>query len=245
MNKTLPTTRSRQSVFVVDDHPLFREGLLQLIHSSLAGVEICGEAGNAVEGLEKLLKVRCDLAIVDVALPGRSGLELARDLHAMRPQTAVLILSAYDELLYAERALRSHARGYVMKQENSSRIVQAMQSVMAGGVWFSDQVSAKLFDVIIGRPHLTAACNSIDRLTDRELEILRLIGSGKRNKEIADELNLSPKTVDVHRCHIREKLGLNSGPELVCYAAHWVEAAASTNPIPEARKDAGPRRVSC
>lgn len=214
----------RPSVFVVDDHPLFREGLSNLLRTSLENVNICGEASNAVEALEKLLKTACDVAVIDIALPGRSGLELARDLHAMRPQTGVVILSACDELLYAERALRSHARGYVMKQESSRRIVQAIQTVLEGSVWFSERVSAKLFNVIVGRPQSGEGGGSIEQLTDRELEILRLIGAGKRNKEIAAELNLSPKTVDVHRCHIRKKLGLKSGPELVCYASRWSDS---------------------
>jgi DNA-binding NarL/FixJ family response regulator len=217
----------RKSVFVVDDHPVFRAGLIQLIQMEFPHVDICGEANNAVEGLEKLLKVRCDLVIVEIALPGRSGLELARDIHAMRPHMSVIVISAFDELLYAERALASHARGYIMKYESPSRIAHALRTVLAGDSWFSERVSAKLFDVITGRTQVSAASNSLQRLSDRELEILRLIGMGKRNAEIAGELSLSPKTVDVHRCHIREKLGLNSGPELVCYAVHWVISMAN------------------
>jgi DNA-binding NarL/FixJ family response regulator len=228
MKKRKKVANPRPSVFVVDDHPLFREGLIRLIQNSFGNVNICGEASNAVEALEKLLKVNCDIAIIDIALPGRSGLELARDLHAMRPQIGVVILSACDELLYAERALRSHARAYVMKQEPSRRIAQAIKAVLEGSVWFSERVSAKLFNVMVGRPQSSAPGHAIEQLTDRELEILRLIGSGKRNKEIAAELNLSPKTVDVHRCHIRQKLGLKSGPELVCYASRWSETVMST-----------------
>ena len=127
-----------------------------------------------------------------------------------------------------------------MKHESPERLVQAVGAVLAGDVWFSERVSAKLFDVITGRGKVSSACHSLDRLTDRELEILKLVGEGKRNKEIAQELNLSPKTVDVHRCHIREKLGLNSGPELVCYAAHWVESmliSGNGNTRPELGND--------
>ncbi len=213
------------SVFIVDDHPVFADGLSRLIRLELK-VEIVGVAHNAVDALQRILKTPCDLALVDVSLPGRSGMELTRDIHAMRPQTAVLVLSAYDEMLYAERALRSHARGYIMKHELPMRIVEAVRTVLSGNVWFSPQISAKLFDAIMGRPRVSATCHSIDRLTDRELEILKLIGEGRRNKDIACRLNLSPKTVDVHRSHIREKLGLQSGPELVCYAAKWTEASA-------------------
>jgi DNA-binding NarL/FixJ family response regulator len=219
----------QKSVFIVDDHPIFRLGLIQLIQTEIPNVEICGQAGDAVEGLEKILKTNCDLAIVDIGLPGRSGLELSRDIRTMRPKTNVLIVSAYNEMMYAERALQNHALGYVMKNEPPTRVLMALQSVLSGETWFSESVSAKLFDRITGKAKVTTSGHSIERLTDRELEILKLIGEGRRNKEIAADLNLSPKTVDVHRCHIREKLGLSSGPELVCYAAHW--SAALTNGV--------------
>lgn len=225
MKRGAAKTEARKSVFIVDDHPVFSDGLSRLIRSELK-VDVVGIANNAVEALQKILQTSCDLALIDVALPGRSGIELTRDIHAMRPKTAVLVLSAYDEMLYAERALRSHARGYIMKHEHPDRIVEAVETVLNGNVWFSPQISAKLFNVIMGRPRTVGASHSIDRLTDRELEILKLIGEGKRNKDIATRLNLSPKTVDVHRSHIREKLGLQSGPELVCYAAKWAEASA-------------------
>jgi DNA-binding NarL/FixJ family response regulator len=226
-----PKNRScvRKSVFIVDDHPIYRDGLTYLIQTTLPNVDVCGQADDAVTALEKILKTNCDVVIVDVALPGRSGLELARDIHTMRPKTAVLIISAHNELMYAERALRNHARGYVMKHEPPARVVSALKAVLAGEVWFSERVSAKLFDLITGRESISTSCCSVERLTDRELEILKLIGEGRRNKEIAGLLNLSPKTVDVHRCHIREKLGLSSGPELVCYAAHWVTSLTVAN----------------
>ena len=216
-------------MFLVDDHPIYRNGLGQLIQSDLPHVDICGQAGDAVEGLERILKTNCDLAIVDIGLPGRSGLELTRDIHTMRPKTNVLIVSAYNEMMYAERALRNHALGYVMKQESPERVLMALRSVLSGEAWFSEAVSAKLFDRMTGKAKATTNGGSVEQLTDRELEILKLIGEGRRNKEIAVLLNLSAKTVDVHRCHIREKLGLSSGPELVCYAAHW--STALTNGV--------------
>jgi DNA-binding NarL/FixJ family response regulator len=229
MKKGKSKSDQRKSVFLVDDHPIYRNGLSQLIQSDLPHVDICGHAGDAVEGLEKILKTNCDVAIVDIGLPGRSGLELARDIHTMRPRTHVLIVSAYNEMMYAERALRNHALGYVMKHEAPARVLMALRSVLSGEAWFSEAVSTKLFDRITGKAKVTANGESVERLTDRELEILKLIGEGRRNKEIAVLLNLSSKTVDVHRCHIREKLGLSSGPELVCYAAHW--SAALTNGV--------------
>lgn len=227
MKQNQADNSARKSVFIVDDNPIYRDGLSHHIQAQCKGIDLCGQAGDAVEGLEKILKKNCDVAVIDIALPGRSGLELARDLHAMRPKTAVLISSAYDEMMYAERAFRSHARGYVMKNEPAVRVMTALKSVLAGNVWFSERVSAKFFDVIAGRAKVSTSSHSIERLTDRELEVLKLIGEGKRNKEIAGLLNLSPKTVDVHRCHIREKLGLASGPELVCYAAHWAMSDSS------------------
>jgi DNA-binding NarL/FixJ family response regulator len=218
----------RKAIFIVDDHPVFSDGLSRLLRSELK-VDVVGVAFNAVEALQRILKTPCDLALVDVALPGRSGIELARDIHAMRPKTSVLVLSAYDEVLYAERALRSHARGYIMKHEHPMRIVEAVKTVLGGNVWFSQQISAKLFDAMMGRSGAPRTRHPIDRLTDRELEILKLIGEGRRNKDIANRLNLSPKTIDVHRSHIREKLGLQSGPELVCYAAKWADASVGAN----------------
>jgi len=217
--------RSKKHVFLVDDHPVFRQGIMHLT-ACQNDIAICGEAGNAVDGLDKILKAPCDLVIADIALPGRSGLELIRDIHTMRPETPVLVLSLYDEVLYAERALRNHARGYIMKQEDPRRILEAIRAVLAGNVWFSERVSARLFSLISGAkgPAEDKRYSSVDRLTDRELEILRLIGEGKRNTDIAKELNLSRKTVDVHRCHIREKLGLRSGPEMTCYATRCAEA---------------------
>jgi DNA-binding NarL/FixJ family response regulator len=227
MKKSQSKACVRKSVFVVDDHPIYRDGLIHLIKTELQNIDISGQASDAVEALEKILKTNCDVAIVDVALPGRSGIELARDIHTMRPKTAVLMVSAYNDLMYAERALRNHARGYIMKHEPPARVLAAIRSVLAGETWFSERVSARLFDIMMGRTKVTPSSHSIERLTNRELEILNLIGEGKRNKDIAGHLHLSPKTVDVHRCHIREKLGLSSGPELVCYAAHWAAAANS------------------
>jgi DNA-binding NarL/FixJ family response regulator len=229
MKKGSTKGNPRKSVFIVDDHPIFRMGLVQLIQTEIPNANICGQAGDAVEGLEKILKTNCDLAIVEIGLPGRSGLELSRDIRTMRPRTNVLIVSAYNEMMYAERALQNHALGYVMKSEPPTRVLMALQSVLSGESWFSESVSTKLFDRITGKAKAATSRHSIERLTDRELEILKFIGEGKRNKDIAAVLNLSPKTVDVHRCHIREKLGLSSGPELVCYAAHW--SAALTNGV--------------
>ena len=237
MKKRSAATAEKRQVFIVDDHPVFSDGLARLLRSELK-IEVVGVAHNAVEALQRILKTPCDLALVDISLPGRSGIELARDIHVMRPKTSVLVISAYDELLYAERALKNHARGYIMKHEPPMRIVEAVQTVLGGNVWFSQQISAKLFNLIMGRPRGAVTSHSIERLTDRELEILKLIGEGKRNKEIASRLNLSPKTVDVHRSHIREKLGLQSGPELVCYAAKWADASAGT-PWPMTPNGAG------
>ena len=215
-----------KQIFIVDDHPIFREGLVGLVRRE-SDLVVCGEADNARQALSAIESLKPDLVLADIGLPGKSGLELVKDLLAVRPEMAILVISMHDETLYAERVLRAGGRGYIMKQEGPEKILQAIRHVLDGQISVSGKMSARILDALSAR---RAKANSpIARLTDREFEILQLIGQGKDSHVIAQQLNLSVKTVDAHRGHIKEKLGLKSGTELICYAARWIESQSPTS----------------
>lgn len=209
-----------KKIFIVDDHPVYRDGLVMLIKRE-ADLAVCGEADNAPQALAAIESSKPDLVLADIGLPGKSGLELVKDLRAARPEMAVLVISMHDETLYAERVLRAGGRGYVMKQAGPEKILQAIRQVLDGQISVSGKMSARILDALSDRG---AKTNSpIARLTDREFEILQLIGQGKDSHAIAGQLHLSVKTVDAHRGNLKEKLELKSGTELICYAARWME----------------------
>src|SRR5947208_4584328 len=186
-------------IVIVDDHPLFRKGLEQLIHSD-GTFAVCGEAGSAAEAMDVIRKLDPDLAIVDVRLPGANGIELIKNIRAEFPKLPILVLSMHDESLYALRALRAGAQGYVMKQEALANVVQAIRGVFAGRPYLSPDMSAKLITSFAsgkGESDLT------DKLSDRELEILEMVGKRRDVREIAKLLHLSPKTGETHRAHIK------------------------------------------
>ena len=220
MTKTLRKQKEQKRIFIVDDHPVFREGLVGLVKRE-PSLSICGEADNAPEALDAIKRLTPELVLADISLPGKSGLELIKDILAVCPDTAVLVISMHDETLYAERVLRAGGRGYIMKQEGPERILQAIRHVLDGQLYLSGKMSIRILDAFSGRRAKTSS--PIARLTDRELEIVQLIGEGKDSHTIARELHLSVKTVDAHRGHIKAKLNLSSGTELICYAARWVE----------------------
>jgi DNA-binding NarL/FixJ family response regulator len=169
-----------------------------------------------------------DLVLADIGLPGKSGLELLKDLRAMCPELAVLVISMYEETLYAERVLRAGARGYLMKQEGPENILRAMRQVLNGQTYVSERMSVRILNVFSGRSD--KARSPIARLSDREFEILQLIGQGKDSSAIAKHLHVSSKTVDAHRGHIKEKLNLKNGTELIYYAVRWVGAQQQSMP---------------
>ncbi|MCB1209168.1 MAG: response regulator transcription factor [Verrucomicrobiales bacterium] len=211
-------------ILLVDDHPIMRHGLAQLIRAA-EELEVCGEAGSAREGLEQTLALKPDLVIVDLTLPDKSGLELLKDINAMSPGMQCLVLSMHDESLYAERVLRSGARGYIMKETAAENLITAIRKVLSGGLYLSDSLAAKMLEqAAFGRPKLPGG--GVDALTDRELEVLEAIGSGKATKIIAEQLNISARTVEAHRAHIKEKLNITDGPGLVRYAVQWMETRA-------------------
>ena len=219
--KTEPKAASKpnRTVFIVDDHPVFRDGLAR-IAAHVPDLAVCGEADNATQAFDGISRLKPDLVLMDIGLPGKSGLELLQDVHAMMPDLPVLVISMHDEALYAERVLRAGGRGYIMKQEGPEKIMQAIVKVLNGQVYASEKTAATILDAIT-RPRGATSTSAIGSLTDRELEILRLTGQGKDNRQIADELHISFKTVDTHRGHIKEKLGLKSGTELIHYAVRW------------------------
>ena len=221
MSVTNPSgQRQRKRILIVDDHPVFRDGLLGLIERE-GDLIVCGEANDARQALAASERLKVDLILVDIGLPGKSGLELIKDIRAVRPQTSVLVISMHDETLYAERVLRAGGRGYIMKQEGPEKILHAIRQVLNGQVYVSPRISARILDALSGRRD--GAASPIALLTDREFEVLRLIGQGKDSRVVARQLNLSVKTVDAHRAHIKSKLDLKSGTELIVYAARWLE----------------------
>ncbi len=209
-------------ILLVDDHPLLREGLGRLIAAE-AGLSVCSMVGTVQEALSEVESTKPDLVITDLTLPGRNGLELIKDLVATHPEIPIIVLSMHDELMYAERVLRAGGRGYVMKDSPPERLIQAIHTVLAGGVFASQTVTNHFLKALSSAKGSPAPGFPLERLTDREMEVFELIGQAKSNHDIAARLGISPRTLDAHRAHIREKLGLGDGNELTRYAIRWVE----------------------
>ena len=222
MNVKKDTERGRKRILVVDDHPILREGLLQSINRE-SDLMVCGEAENAHQALVAISKLKPDLVLVDIGLPGKSGFELVKDVRTVHPEVPVLVLSMHDESLYAERVLRAGARGYVMKHEPPGKLIEAIRTVLSGKAYVSEKMEARILDVFSGRRPKGSSV-PLERLTDREFEILELIGRGKSSREVAKALHLSVKTIEVHRANIKTKLKLKSGPELIRFAVRWAES---------------------
>ncbi len=207
-------------VLLVEDHPMFREHLGQLINRDL-GMSICGEADNIKDAMRLILETKPDIAIVDITLHGSSGLELLKDLKAQGLELNVLVLSMHDEELYAERALRAGAKGYITKNEASSEVVAAIRCVMNGDVYASRQMTAKLLERMTQK-RANSELAGMETLADRELEVFQMLGRGKSTREIAQTLNLGESTVETYRARIKEKLQLRSAAELYLRAGQWV-----------------------
>jgi DNA-binding NarL/FixJ family response regulator len=209
-------------VLIVDDHPMMRQGLAQLIDNEL-DLKVVAEADTGGQGLDIVVKEKLDLAVLDISLPDRNGLELIKDIRSVKPELPVLVISMHDEALYAERVLRAGARGYIMKQEGGMKLLQAIRQVLTGQIYVSEKMSARILETFSGRKSEQSA-SPVARLSDREFEVFQLIGQGKGTKEIAQHLNLSVKTVEVHRAKIKEKLTLQTATDLVRYAVRWTES---------------------
>ncbi|HVU25741.1 MAG TPA: response regulator transcription factor [Opitutus sp.] len=218
---TGPAAPGRKRILIVDDHPFMRAGLAQLIEKQ-PGLTVCGEAGDPAEALAELAKGGVDLVLTDITMPGRSGIEFIKDVIAMHAELPILVVSMHDEVIYAERVLRAGARGYIMKEAGGEALLAALRQVLSGLVYVSPKMSARILDSMSGRKP-RGSQSPIEKLTDREFEVFQLIGQGKSTREIAKQLHLSSKTVDVHRGHIKEKLELKDVTSLVRHAVRWVE----------------------
>jgi DNA-binding NarL/FixJ family response regulator len=210
---------ARKTVLIVDDHPLMRQGLALLINQQ-HDLQVCGEAEEAQGAMREIALMRPDILILDISLSGPDGLELLKSIRASEPYLPVLVLSMHDEAIYAERALRAGANGYIMKQEASEKVLIAVRRILHGEIYLSERMSNKMLQQFIGVGVATIQ-SRMGSLSDRELEVFRLIGDGRATREIADQLHLSVKTVETYQAHIKEKLALRSGRELIQHAIQW------------------------
>ena len=186
---------------------------------------VCCEADTAGQALDAISKGKPDLALVDISLPDKNGLELIKDLRVLCPDVPILVVSMHDETLYAERVLRAGGRGYVMKQEGGKKLMAAIRQVLNGQIYVSEKMSAKILEVFSGRSK--PGGSPVERLSDREFEVFQLIGAGKGTREIADHLHLSVKTIEVHRANIKEKLNVKSATDLIRHAVRWAESQSA------------------
>lgn len=212
---------AKKRIFIVEDHPIFRLGLTHLIESD-PQFSVCGHAASFPDALDKLRSMQADAAVLDVAIEGANGLELVKHLRTEHPHLALLVLSVHDENIYGPRALRAGAQGYVMKREADDVFLQAIHKVLAGEVYVSPALADNLLYRVVFRNEADSK-SQIASLSDRELEVLDLIGRGIPSRDIADKLHISVKTVETHRLHIKEKLGLTHASELVRFAIQWAE----------------------
>ncbi|HON80096.1 MAG TPA: response regulator transcription factor [Spirochaetota bacterium] len=213
-------------IIIIDDHPIVRHGIAQLINMQ-QDLVVCGEAKDSTEGWDAIKEKDPDLVIVDLSLENASGLDLIKALSARRPDLALLVLSMHDENLYAERAIRSGAMGYVMKQEATETLINAIYQVLKGEIFVSEKIKTRLLQRLLrGEPGTTQdeEYSIVVDLTDRELEVFQLIGKGLSTRKIASKLNLSIKTIETHRQNIKQKLNLNDSTELVQQAVQWVQS---------------------
>ncbi len=215
----------RQRILILDDHPMTRHGLAQLI-SREPDLLVCGEAESAHSALKVIPALKPDLVLADITLPGRSGLEFIKDIKVLHPKVVVLVISMHEETLYAERVLRAGGSGYVMKSEGGASVLEAIRRVLKGEVYLSPAMSTTLLGNLTKAPAETGE-RLMRSLTDREFEVFQLIGQGLPTNEISRCLNLSVKTIGTHRVHIKEKLKLKTGAELVQHAVRWVVAHSS------------------
>ena len=213
---------SQKTIIVVDDHPLMREGLFQVI-SAEPGLKVIGSVGTTQEAISLIDVEPPDLVITDLSLPGRNGLELIKDLSSTHPELPVIVMSMHDELLYAERVLRAGGRGYVTKGAPPERLLDAIHTVLGGDIFASQTVTNHFLRSLAGGKGKAGSNSPLECLTDREIEVFELIGQARSNHEIASLLRISPRTVDAHRAHIREKLDLEDANELTRHAIRWVE----------------------
>ncbi len=229
IKKLSPVKNQKVGILLVDDHPIMRRGLAELINLE-KDLVVIGEADSVQTALELIKLHQPQIALVDLSLNNESGLELLKDIKARFPKVLMLVLSMHDERFYAERALRAGAKGYVMKQQATGQVLVAIRRILAGEIYLSESVSSKILRNFAGEKieETKKTGFSIDRLSDRELEVFRLIGTGLGTRQIAERLSRSVKTVETYREHIKLKLGLKDSSELVQNAIQWSQSNSST-----------------
>jgi DNA-binding NarL/FixJ family response regulator len=214
-------TVAKTRLLLVDDHPVVLDGY-KLMLNAQPDLEVCATACNAADAFGAVAREQPDLVLTDLNMPGRGGLDLIKDLVAINPELKVLVCSMHDEMLYAERALRAGAKGYLTKDTPGPMMLTAIRRVLDGGIYVSERLAARVLDAFAGaRPR--GSTSPLEKLSDREFEVFRLFGEGRTAKEIAAQLNLSPKTVSVHRDHIKEKMEFATSAEMIRQAVRWVE----------------------
>lgn len=214
--------QDKAKVFIVDDHPIVREGLSQLIHQE-EDLRVCGVSKSASEALEFLRNIKPEIAIVDLSLKGASGIDLIKEIKARYPHLLILVLSMHDESIYAERVLRAGARGYIMKQEDPGKVMEAIRKILAGDIYVSPKMSMRILEKTVNASFSLTA-SPVDMLSDRELEVFQMIGRGMGTRQIAKEIFLSIKTVETYKEHIKDKMNLDNATALVRQAVQWVES---------------------
>ena len=225
-----PLTQCK-TIFLVDDHALIRRGLAELINEQ-PDLEVCGEASTASEALEQIRDKMPDLAVIDLALEEGSGLELIKDIRYTNQAIRLIVASMHDEVIFAERVMKAGAQGYINKSEPAERFIDAIRTVLKGNISLSGRLSERIMRRAIGQGRGEHAASPLDTLTDRELQVLEMIGQGKKTRDIAGQLHLSVKTIDTYREHLKVKLSLKSGNELVHYAVAWgLEKVSPTDKI--------------
>ncbi len=217
-------TVKKTRVLVVDDHPMTRAGLIHVINHQ-PDLIVSGEAESAAQALDILDSSRPDLLLIDITLPGKSGLELIKDVKAMQPELLMLVVSMHDESLYADRVLRAGARGYITKHEGGEKLMEAIRHVLSGKIYVSESMSAHILEIFSGG-QTRLDRSSIEKLSDREFEVFESLGEGLSSQQIAKKLHLSAKTVDAHRANIKTKLNIKTTAELISYAARWTSHQA-------------------
>lgn len=214
-------------ILIVDDHALIRRGLATLINSE-PDMEVCGQAEDSSSALQDVIKLQPDLVTVDISLKGNSGLELIKSIRAFNPKIQILVLSMHHESIYALRVLKAGARAYVMKQDVINKVVEAIRRIRSGHLYVSDDVASQMLTRLVGGESADDT-SPVATLSDRELEIVNLIGNGLLTREIAAKLHVSVKTVETHRAHIKEKLSLRNATQLVQFCVRWVEENKTGN----------------
>lgn len=214
---------AKKKIYIVDDHPLMRKGMAMTLEDSVE-FTVCGQSESAEEAIGEIPEKKPDCCVIDISLPGMNGIELVKNLLAQMPDLKVLMVSRHDEELYAERAIKAGAKGYLMKLEADDVLVEAVRQILNGGIYLSDKIESQLIMKIASGQ--STSTNPLEILSDRELEVFELTGNGLATKDIAQRLHVSVKTVDTYRARIKDKMNINSGNELMRKAVQWVEGNA-------------------